>query len=478
MNESERSSLVMMRDRWIAGGTAEVLAPDAWKEITADQTDQHERFLLAIAGQGFDVAFRPAAPGTLSICAPLPVLALPTLPESMRPVLRAALKQAGAARGMSHVAAFVASRGFAPHPLDWMPAASDLDAPAVYAPWVDWQSDRAKSGSSAREQLDAETWGSFPPAVLRAHLSEMRRSDPAGALALMEAKAAEESAETRLALLALLDNGLSAADAPFLASLVGDKSSKVRQLAMRLLARIGRRDTGVEGDAAVTELAGLIEQSRAGVIRRRTVYGPMKLKSMAQQQHRTTLFELCQLIDLAAKFGVSENEFIAGWQFGIEESVDLAFARMVAASANDQIVSQLADMLIVDAAVAPLAALGPRLDEARRRSFVRTVLAGEPRFLALLDPSIAIELCGLDRDEIMASKAYRQVRGAIEAGNGPGVAPVAAHCFIFGFLASAAAAQSILADLALAGLGPADTALGLLRLNAALAGTSSPQILN
>lgn len=466
MNESERSGLASMRDCWITGGVAAALAPAAWQEMVAGVApDEREGLLLAVAGQAFEVAFRPAAPKTLAERTPLPVLALPNLPQPIRPLLRSALKNSGDARGRLRVVGLVASRGFVAHPLDWMPAASELEAPAVYAPWVDWQG-AAGQGGPAPETLDAGSWDDFFPAARRVLLAEMRRTDPAAARALIEAKAASEPAETRLSLVELLRTGLSADDAPYLESLAGDRSGKVRQLAAQFLARVGRSSSGDEADAA--ELAGLIEQSRAGLIRRRTVYAPAKLKSTAQQQRRGELFETCPLLALAATFGATESEFIAGWQLGVDEQVDRQLARMVAASGSEEAASQLGERLATGGFLPPLLTLLPRLGEAAQLGAVRLVLAGEPRFLQWLDGSVEIAPGCLDHSEIMAGRAYRQVRIAIAGSDEGEQRSARMHLPVFGFLADAEAAQAILSDLVAAGLAPADPALSLLRLNAAL----------
>lgn len=470
MNELERTGLAGMRNCWITGGTAAELAPPAWKEMVGQgQPDDRERLLLALAGQAFDVALRPAAPKALVARAPLPRLALPTLAGPVRPLFRMAVKQAGDAGARLRVAALTASRGFVAHPLDWMPAATDLDAPAVYAPWVDWQAKSSATSDPALQELDAENWEAFSPATRRALLARMRQADPAAARTLLEARAVAEPAEARVALVELLHVGLSVADAPFLEGLAGDRSAKVRKLAGRLLARIGRREAGAEADAAAAELAGFIEQSRTGVIRRRTVYAPLKLKSAAQMQRRSELFETCQLIDLAAKLGANEGDLIAGWQLGAEDRVDIELARMTAGSGSERAAMQLADMLISAGATAPLLALLPRLDEPRRRSFVRAVLAGEPRFLHLLtNAGVELELGRTERDEIMTSRAYRQTRSALATGDDGEQRFALSHLAMFGLLADVEAAQAILSDLVAAGVAPADSALALLRLNAAL----------
>lgn len=472
MNESERSGLSNMRDCWITGGAAANLAPAGWKEIVAAAPPpDRERLLLAIAGQALDVAFRPVAPKTLVRRPALPRLALPALPEGLRPPFRVALRQASDARGRMRVARLAAARGFVAHPFDWMPTASDLEAPPVYAPWLDWQAQGGGKIERVLDELKAESWDDFYPAARRIALADIRRSDPAKARALLEAKAGGEAAEARLALIALLRVNPSAADVPYLQSLSGDRSGKVKQLAARLLARIGQAATDGEASADATELAGFIEQARTGLVRRRIIYMPRELKSQEQMQRRAELFDNCQLIDLAARFGVGEEDFIAGWQLGGKDGADGAFAAMVAASGGDAAVARLAERLLAVSDLGALLRLLPRLDETARRSFTKTALAGGIALLPLLNAADEIEAGMLDQDELTGSRLYQEVRAAIvgRTETDRRVFDLAA----FGFLATASAADAIVTDLTAAGLASADPSLALLRFNAALGNLKS-----
>jgi len=323
VNEIEQTGLATMRDCWITGGTSFELAPATWKEFVAGASpDERERRLLAIAAQALEIALRPAAPKTLKRRPPLPELALPMLPGRLRPLLRAALKHADDARGKSRVVALVASRGFVLHPMDWMPAASDQTSPDVYAPWIDWQAGVDGEKHTRREQLTAQNWDELYPAARRSALADMRRTAPAVARQLIETRGSTEPAEIRLALIALMHFGLGPDDVPFLKSLSTDRSGKVRELAGRLLARLGQH--GQPGDGGpedpISELAAFIAEGKSGFIRRRTTYTPAKLKSPAQERRRAELFETCNLVDLAARFGVTESDFIGAWQFGADNN--------------------------------------------------------------------------------------------------------------------------------------------------------------
>jgi len=465
MSESELSLLANMRDCWITGGVAADLAPAEWKEFASPTGDDRERVMLAIAGQAFDVAFRPVAPKSLIRRAPLPRLSLPTLPERLRATFRGALKQASDGGGKKRVAALAASRGFVAHPFDWMPSASETDMPRVYAPWVDWQVENAGGKAAGAEALTVENWSDFYPAARRIALVDLRRSDSAAARALLEAKVGEEPAESRLALVELLRVNLTAADAPYLRSLATDRSGKVKQLAVRLLARIGEAGTSGDNTADVAELAAFIEQRRAGLLRRRMTYAPLELKSQAQVKRRTDLFGACQFIELAAALVASEEELVAEWQFGDKSGADREFAAMVSASGSDAAVELLAERLLSAGDIPSSLQLLPRLGDAQKQEFVEAALAGEPGILGLLGGALdMIEPGTFSNDVLLRSKLYKNVRSAIAGSK----ERLNFDFSIFGYLATAVAAEEMLADLNAAGLGSADPSLSLLRFNAAL----------
>lgn len=474
MNEIEQTGLATMRDCWITGGTSFDLAPAAWKDIAAGANpDERERRLLAIAAQALEIALRPAAPKTLKRRPPLPELALPMLPERLRPLLRAALKQAADARSKSRVVALVASRGFVLHPMDWMPAASDQTSPDVYAPWIDWQAGVDGEKHTSREQLTSQNWDEFYPAARRTALADMRRTAPAVARQLIETRGSTEPAEVRLALIALMHFGLGPDDVPFLKSLSTDRSGKVRELAGRLLARLGQH--GQPGDGGpedpISELAAFIAEGKSGFIRRRTTYTPAKLKSPAQERRRAELFETCNLVDLAARFGVTESDFIGAWQFGADNNVDILVARMVAASGSDAAVTHMADTLVAEGGKPALFVLHlmPRLDSRRQRVLIRLILK-DTQYLGALSLAEGVEAGWLDWADLTNGKTLPALRTAV-AGNDDAVKRGVDQLLeTLGFLATAEAAEKLIGDVVAAGMAPAAPSLALLRLNASLTG--------
>ena len=474
MNELDQAGLARLRDGWISGGAAFELAPAEWKEVAAASSpDEQERRLLAIAAQALDVALRPAAPKTLKRRSPLPVLALPMLPERLRPLLRAGLKYAADARLKTRVAALVASRGFVLHPMDWMPSASYQESPEVYAPWVDWQAGVDGDKQSLREQLTAESWDDFYPAARRSALIDLRRSAPALARTLVETKAASEPAEVRLALIELMRFGLSADDVPFLKSLSADRSGKVREMAGRLLARLGEHGNPTEGGSQdpIAELAAFIEEGKSGFIRRRTTYAPVKLKSPAQQSRRADLFASCYFGDLVARFGKTEPYFIGAWQFGVDDGADLFLVRMIAVSGSDAAVASLADLLVAAGGKQAILVLQlmVRLDDGRKRVLIRQIL-DDGQNLAALNLVEGAEAGWLEWGDLAKGKALPALRSAVSGDNDVARRSAEQYLETLGFLASAATAEKLIGDIVAAGLPPASPSLGLLRLNAALSG--------
>jgi len=477
MNELEQTGLATMRDCWITGGTTFDLAPAAWKEIAGGASpDERERRLLAIAAQALDVGLRPAAPKTLKRRPPLPRLGLPLLPERLRPLLRVALTNAADARRKTRVATLVASRGYVLHPMDWMPSASDQNSPDVYAPWIDWQASVEGLKIVPQEQLSVQNWDDFYPAARRTALAEMRRREPATARNLIEAKAPSEPAEVRLALIELMHFGLTPADAPFLKSLATDRSGKVQELAGRLLARLGEHVRPSDGgaDDPVAELAAFIAEAKSGFIRRRTTYAPAKLKSAAQESRRVDLFASCYLVDLVARFGKTESDFVAAWQFGVDDRADLSLVRMVAVSGGDATVALLADTLVAEGGKPALFVfhLMLRLDSGRKRTLIRQILK-DGQNLEALNLVEGAEASWLEWGDLTNGKALSALRSQV-AGNDEPAKRSADHALeTIGFLATAATAERLIGDIVAAGMPPAAASLAFLRLNAALMGTNT-----
>ena len=191
--------------------------------------------LLALSGQFLGVAVTAEPPPELRVLPDIPPLALPTVPEALRPLVRRILAALKETQRKIELLDVLAAPGWTAHPAEWMPAADDEDAPDVYAPWRDWAAIAASHSvvrRQAGDRLTAENWEDFWPAARKVALTELRRHDPEAARTVLEAKLASENADVRLPLLSLLATGLSDADIPFLEGIVAnDRAPKVRALA-------------------------------------------------------------------------------------------------------------------------------------------------------------------------------------------------------------------------------------------------------
>ncbi|RWB33669.1 MAG: hypothetical protein EOQ42_33255, partial [Mesorhizobium sp.] len=286
------------------------------------------------------------------------------------------------------------------------------------------------------------------------------------------AKASGEPAEVRLALIELMRFGLNPEDAPFLKSLSADRSGKVRELAGRLLARLGEHGHSSEGwaDGPAAELAAFISEGKSGFIRRRSIYTPAKLKSPAQEKRRAELFETCNLVDLAARFGTTEPEFIGAWQFGADHNADILIAQMVAASGSDAAVTHMADTLVADGGKPALFVLHlmSRLDSRRKRAVVRLILK-DSKYLGALNVAEGIEASWLEWGDLTNGQTLLALRSAV-AGNDDAVKRGVDDILeSLGFLATATTAAKLIDEVVAAGIPPAAPSLSVLRLNAALA---------
>jgi hypothetical protein len=110
----------------------------------------------------------------------------------------------------------------------------------------DWAYLLAQGGPDG--ELDPEVWELGSPVQRRDHLAELRRRDPDAARERLAASWDTETPDDRAAFIAVLEDGLAAADEPFLDNALDDRRSAIRDLAADLLARLpgsafGRRMT-------------------------------------------------------------------------------------------------------------------------------------------------------------------------------------------------------------------------------------------
>ena len=284
--------------------------------------------LAALAGHATMVLFRPAPAAPLAPRPLLPVLALPTIPESVRPRLRrvlAALK--GATSLERSLVDFVTARGFTLHPADWMPSPRDDEAPDVYAPWLDWVRGEAEPAPSS--VLDLDTYDRWPFARRRAALLALREEDPGAARALIAAKASSEPAERRLGLVAILEAGLSEDDGEVLEVLAKDRSSACRPWRAPIWRGSGGKPAPTRSRPSsprwwTSAKSGCCDAAELEI---------KTLKTAAQNTRRRELFKLVSFTELARALGFSGDQLLEAAPVGAADGID-ALVQMVAATGS------------------------------------------------------------------------------------------------------------------------------------------------
>ncbi len=472
MTPQEQEAIARMRDRWFAGGSAFDIAPATWRDLLPAQDGLlSETTLLALAGQAFQVACSPAAPAAFRSVVQLPELALPTLPAQARVYFRIALKECATNLQVGTLLDFLAGRGYAVHPLDWMPSSGDMDVPAAYAPWADWVASRDAGGPASADELTEDNWDDHYPASRRAALSRLRRRDADAARALLEKKVAAETAEKRLRLVQVLEIGLGEGDVPFLQALSSDRSGKIKTFAASMLARlsVGAGDEERQKEDAA-ELADFFE-TRTGLLRRRRSILPKKLKTGAQERRRQGLFDACSLSALAVQLGLSEAELVEQWSFNSVTSVDTMFVALAVRTASDATVIRLADA--VSAAGGEALTLSGEIVPRLPRQIASDLLLQAFRSLAVgslveleesipvfsfMDDATALAL-PLTRTIIETSVGQEDLKGKRERARG---------LRLLAYATTQSAARALLDRLVTAGVSPADAALSFLQLGSML----------
>ena len=450
--------------RWTMGSAA---APAAsfWRAELGDDPAEAELRLLALASQflGTSVTMEPAS--ALRILPDIPALALPTMPETLRPLVRRILTTKKQAKVKTDLVHFLAARGWTTHPSDWTPEADDDDTPDVYAAWRDWAA-IAASDSVARQQTDdrltADNWDDFWPAARKVALAELRRRDPSAARTVLEAKLAGENADTRLRLLSLLSERLSDDDLAFLEGIAeNDRAPKVKALAISLLARLGRGPAA--GEDAV-ELAGFFAVKTKGLLRRSRVVQAEPLKTPAQSLRRKALFDGADLASFSGALGLAPQELIAAWDWNVDQAADAALVELIVTTGADAQITQAADAVSERDATRLAIALATRLAPPERARHAEAALNADGiRFeLAQLIAGTAARL----RDPLSAP-AGKTLLAALQRDDArPSDHVEELHAL--GLIASREGAQGALERLARAGLLQGDPRLDMLRLNAAL----------
>jgi len=464
MAEAIYDAMGSVLTRWTMGSAAAPAAP-IWSAELGTEPAEAELRLLALSGQFLGVAVTAEPPPELRVLPDIPALALPTVPEALRPLVQRILAAFKETQRKTELLDFLAARGWTTHPAEWMPTADDEDAPDVYAPWRDWAGIAASNSvvrRQAGDRLTADNWEDFWPAARKVALTELRRHDPEAARTVLEAKLVSENADVRLPLLSLLATGLSEADAPFLEGLAAnDRAPKVKALAASLLARLGK---GPSVGEDIAELAGFFSVKMKGLLRRSRVIQFENVKTSAQMHRRAALLESADVASLARALTLTPQELVDAWSWDVDRQADAALTGLVARTGTDALVAQTAEAASQYNASIFLTALTPRLAPGQRSELaekalrtqkfsfdVAKMIAGGTARLEnpLTAPAGAVLLAALRRDNAKPSDELTEL-------------------FALGLIASRTAARQALERLNGAGLLQGDPRLDMLRLNAAL----------
>ncbi|MEP6019147.1 MAG: DUF5691 domain-containing protein [Paracoccaceae bacterium] len=447
-----------IKARWMTGGDAQAACPAPWRDALGDSPNLT---LLALAGQFTQLATTPST-GTLTARAPLPKLALPTLAEDLRPLLRRVLD--GKSTHTGSVLNLLAARGVTAHPADWMPKAS-TEAPDIYGPWIDWISQN--DSVTGDDKLTAENWDDWLPNARRTTLDEMRRTAPETARDLIAQKAADLPAEQRLRLIAVLHTGLSEADIDILESFTNDRSGKVQSMVNTMLARLGKSRADKD---AIEEFAAFFDIKKAGIFSRKQVIIARKLKTNAQKARRWDLANALPFTAFAEAFGVTPSQMIDMFDFGAG-SEDLV--AIVAATGTADHAQRLLDR-IADASVGiDIVPLAERIDGAARRDVAIQVAKKDANAFDATRHTLGDQLGTLNYATLSGSPSTATLKKHLTQDDGRVGPQIETALSNLGLIASQSAAERFFDDMTIKlGLMAADPRLALLRLNASLPDTS------
>ena len=464
--------LAQIKARWLIGGPAAEQAPADWRSLVGTGAEAELR-LIALVGQAAQVGYRPAPRASLAPRPPLPALGSPSLPDAARPRFRRLLGSLKAQpEQLTAVLYLLAGRGYAAHPADWMPGRNDEAVPALYGPWIDWQA--PDENEAETHELSLETWDDWPPGQRRAALNDLRRRDPAAAAALIVEKAPDVKADQRLRLLDAFSIGLSEADVPFLEKLAGDRSTKVKDLAKRLLARLGQVEESAE---QVAELLDFLKVGASGMLNRKPSITAKPLKTGAQRTRRRQLFETVTLTGLARALEFTERNLVDAWSPSRKSDATAEFVAMVAETGSDDVQLPCFERLLEAppddlSDILPVAA---RLDAHARRGVTVKVLDRDDQTFQATVSCAGGDLGLIPLDRITATACFRTLMATLktcladeQGKHRQEDAQLAAGLANLGLLIDQPGAVALIDRLTASGLMAADPKLDLLYLNAAL----------
>jgi hypothetical protein len=290
--------------------------------------------LLALAGQRQRFAGpTPVAPAAVADAARiLHADPRPILPGDARRALRhlaGSVEKSLAGDALRIALRRVSASGCRPHPFDLPDLARHIKddaenlglAERAYLALVAPDTDEDAAKGLFFDRITDENWTTFPKKQRRMFVAEARHRDPAQGRALIESVWKAEPAPVRAALLEALAVGLGADDKPFLEKLATDRADSVKQVALRLMARMPATENF---DQRVAEAAKCFRRTSGAAGRMMAALGiggegtltftmPAADPSRWQEAHaeRERLFSGLPLEALARAVGATPAELVA-----------------------------------------------------------------------------------------------------------------------------------------------------------------------
>lgn len=241
---------------------------------TLGLTDDRQAALRALSLTGQALRFeRPATPAYFETEPEIEDQRKLLPDELRRPMLRVLTGKTATEHPALAIARVLDERRLRPHPFDFprLDAFVRHHADQLGSTAQHW----ARSKSAEPEQpgyydqvdLDETNWTQGTPARRATFLDGLRKQDPNQARSLLEAAWPNEYADTRSRLLQAMHTNLNQNDRAFLESLEKDRSPRVRQLAKRLLGRLGV----VADNPALAAALERITRKQSGLLRKRPV---------------------------------------------------------------------------------------------------------------------------------------------------------------------------------------------------------------
>ncbi len=159
------------------------------------------------------------------------------------------------------------------------------------------------------EVIDEQNWTQASPRQRAAYLEQVRRIDPAAALALLESAWPKDTADTHMRLLACLRPTLAEMDRAFLEGLRKDRTLRIRTLAARMLQQLGG---GVKNPALEAVLTRII-RGETGILRKQLTLSlslPATVKDHAVLGWLREQFTEVSFAELAGALALDELDLI------------------------------------------------------------------------------------------------------------------------------------------------------------------------